>query len=357
MKVQVKRCVKCVLPETTPNISFDNRGVCNYCQTYKKFDYEGEHALTKRLNKHRNTSKKYDCMVTISGGRDSAYALLKMKKDYGMRVLAVNYENPFTDDQAIKNIENMVRILRVDHVKFKHASSIHRSCFRNNLIAWFGHPSPAMVPMMCIGCKLIWKKIIQIAKAYDISLVVSGGNPLEYTSFKKELLTVSRDVDLATYYVQYVRGLVKESLKNFTYIKPQYVPTLLKGYMFAHQYAMGPRLLAADIDKIDVFHYIKWDEKKVISRISKELDWDYPRKFHSTWRFDCKIAHLKDYMYMTTLGMTEKDDFYAKTVREGLLTREQALKRLPFENQLHMDTVEEIFNISKIPTTLLQHLQ
>lgn len=338
----MKRCAKCILTESTPGISFDDYGVCNYCRTYQKFKYYGESALLNILNKHRKKSKKYDCMVLISGGRDSAFALLKMKKDYGMRVLAVNYINPFTDERADKNINNMVKILEIDHVGFKHTSSIHESCFRNNLAAWFKNPSPAMVPMMCIGCKLIWKDVVEIAKKYQISLIVSGGNPHEYTSFKKELLAVSRDADLSTYYVQYIRGLVKESLKNLAYITPRYIPTLLKGYLFANQSALGPRIFAYDIEKIDLFHYIRWNEKEVISRISNEIDWGYPKELHSTWRFDCKISHLKDYMYLKTLGMTEKDDFYSKMVREGQLSRKQALARIEKENQLHMDKIIEI---------------
>jgi hypothetical protein len=338
----MKRCAKCTLTESAPGVSFDDYGVCNYCSTYKPFEYSGEHSLLNALSKHRNKSKKYDCMVLISGGRDSTFVLLKMKKDYDMRVLVVNYENPFTDARAAKNIHNMANILNLDLIRFKHKSSIHENCFRNNLIAWFKNPSAAMVPMICIGCKLIWKNIVAIAKKFDITLIVNGGNPYEYTSFKKELLKVSRDVDLSTYYVQYIRGLIRESFKNITYLKPPYVPTLFKGYLYAHHSAIGPKMFAPGIKKLDLFHYIRWDERTVISRISDELDWDYPRELHSTWRFDCRISHLKDYMYMKTLGMTEKDDFYAKLVREGLLTRNQALSRLERENKLHLDKITEI---------------
>jgi hypothetical protein len=63
---------------------------------------------------------------------------------------------------------------------------------------------------------------------------------------------------------------------------------------------------------LDFFHYVPWEEAKVISRIQEELDWDYPRELPSTWRFGCRIAHLKDYMYLMSLGVTEKDGFYAK---------------------------------------------
>jgi len=257
-------------------------------------------------------------------------------------------ENPFTDNQASTNIENMVKALDVDIVRFSITSNIHKACFRHNLITWFKNPSPAMVPMMCIGCKIIWKDILQIAKHYHISLIINGGNPYEYTSFKKELLDVSHSENLATTYFKNIRGLVKETLRNSSYLMPKYVPTLLKGYLFNNQYSIGSRLLGKTIKRIDLFHFIEWNEDEIISRITRELNWDYPRHLASTWRFDCKIGHLKDYMYMKTLGMTEKDDFYAKLVREGLMSRKAALQRLNVENQIHMDIIEDILTDSEL---------
>ncbi|MGB3479118.1 MAG: ATPase [bacterium] len=343
-----KRCAKCVLTDKMPHITFDKNGVCNYCNTYKNFKFQGEQELLRILDLHRGKSKNYDCIVNISGGRDSAYTLLKLKKDYGMRVLAVNYENPFTDNQAKKNIDHMVKILKVDIIRFAHKSNIHESCFRNNLISWFRHPSPAMVPMMCIGCKIIWKKILKIAKTYDIRLIINGGNPYEYTSFKKELLDVSSNEPLTATYYKYGKGLVKKTLANTSYLFPQYLPVLAKGFFYNNQYSIGSQLSGKNIKKIDLFHFIPWSESEIIARITNELYWDYPHELGSTWRFDCKIGHLKDYMYMTTLGMTEKDDFYAKMVREGLMTREQALKRLNDENKIHPDIIRDIFRKSNL---------
>ena len=297
--------------------------------------------MLARLNAHRSKTKEFECIVSISGGRDSSFALLKIVRDYGMKALAVNYENPFTENLARLNIKNMTKLLDVPLYSFRHRSTIHESLLKHNIVTWFHKPSAAMVPMMCIGCKIIWKPILQIARRYGVSLIICGGNPYEYTSYKKESLNVSRDVTLSTYYIKHIRGLAKESLKNLAYVNPRYVPSLLKGYLFAHQYAIGPRMFAADIEILDLFHFIRWDEKEVISRITSELKWDYPHELKSSWRFDCRIAHLKDYMYMKTIGMTEKDDFYAKMVREGLLSRKETLNRLAKENHLHMGIIAE----------------
>ncbi len=336
----MKRCSKCVLPECTPNISFDEEGVCNYCKTYQSIRYKGESELLRLLDSHRRKKSKYDCIVNISGGRDSCYTLLKLAKDYQMKILAVNYENPFTDPQAKANIRNAVKALGIDIVRFKLKNKIHERTFRNNLKAWYRKPSPALVPVICVGCKTIWWDILRIAKKYDIHCILSGGNLFEDVSFKKVLLGTPANEDTKTTLIKDIFGILKETSKNLAYYRLQFVPAMVKGYLFGNPYTIGSRLYGFEITRIDLFHYIEWDEQEVLSRIKKELDWDYPRKFNSPWRFDCRIGHLKDFMYLKTIGMTEKDDFYSRMVREGKMTREDALHRLQVENKLHPDEIE-----------------
>jgi hypothetical protein len=282
-------------------------------------------------------------MVTVSGGRDSAFTLLKLVKDYKMRVLAVNYENPFADEQARANIKNMVKKLGVQLLQFHLKGNIHERILKNNIMAWFHKPSPAMVPVICVGCKIIWPRIMKIAKEQNIRCIVNGGNPYEYTAFKKQLLGVSQNAGLVSTYFFNVFHLAKETLHNVSYIKPEYLPCTMEGFLFANQYAIGSRLLGIKLDKIDLFHYIPWEEKVVLARIQDELDWRYPQKLHSSWRFDCRLSHLKDYMYLMSLGITEKDDFYSKLVREAKMSREEALERVRRENEVPGDIIQEIF--------------
>ena len=109
------------------------------------------------LNSKRRPDSKYDCIVMLSGGRDSSYVLLKVVKDYGMKVLAVNYENPFTHPQAKKNITNAVTALGVDLVFIKDRNDRHIKTLGANVQAWFKNPSPAMIGMVCIACKTMWR--------------------------------------------------------------------------------------------------------------------------------------------------------------------------------------------------------
>ena len=157
----MKQCSYCVLSETMPNIKFDSKGLCNFCQNSKKIEFKGEEKLTGTLDSFRSSKNKYDCIVTLSGGRDSTFALLKMVKDYKMKVLAVNYTNPFTDPVAKKNIDNAVKCLNVDLIQFQLENNIHEKTFRHNFTVWLKNPNPALIPMLCISCKTIWYTIFK----------------------------------------------------------------------------------------------------------------------------------------------------------------------------------------------------
>lgn len=349
----LKRCSRCILPETTPNIIFDKDGVCNFCRSHIKVRYEGESKLRELLHSHRKDSNKYDCAIGISGGRDSSYALLKLVKDYNLKVLAVNYENPFTDPQAKTNIENAVEALNVDVVSFKLKNNIHEKTLKHNFTSWLRKPSPAAIPMMCIACKLILPNVIKCAKKYGVKCIVTGGNPYEYTSFKRELLNVSTDETYMkllkkSFGLKGFGGIASEMLNNPMYCHPMCISTMITGFLYGNPYSFGPKFLSPDIEFIDIFHYIPWQEEEVLSRIKQELKWESPKRFSSSWRFDCTVSHLKDFMYLKTLNMTEKDDFYSKMVREGLMTREEALIRIKNENKLHMDEIRKLLDSTGI---------
>jgi PP-loop superfamily ATP-utilizing enzyme len=338
----MKRCTTCILTEKTPHIEFDEHGVCNYCKTHQKIEYHGEDNFIKILDQFRSPQKKYECIVPLSGGRDSSFVLLKLVKDYQMKVLAVNYNNPFTDSQAKKNIKNATEILGVDLITVNPKNDIHRRTYRGNLRTWTKKPSLGVVPMMCISCKTMWWEILKVARQQKINLIVSGNNRFEDTSYKKALLGIAADEKWENTFIKSFFGVLKETLKNIGYLKPAYMPTILKAYFFGDTYALGAKILSRKIKKLDLFYFRKWDENEIFSRIKDEIKWQSPENIHSSWRWDCQAAHLKDLIYLKAIGITEKDDFYAKMVREGVISREDALKRIELENQLPTDIIRRV---------------
>jgi len=81
------RCKKCLLPKDFPGLIIDKENLCNKCRAYEKINYKGEEELKKKLINIKKRKGKYDCLVMLSGGRDSTYLLLKLVKDYNMKVI------------------------------------------------------------------------------------------------------------------------------------------------------------------------------------------------------------------------------------------------------------------------------
>ena len=113
------RCSRCILPDTYPDIAFDDHGVCNYCRDYDEqwsgFDFnKGEQHLKQIFKAAVRKKKNYDCLVPVSGGMDSSYTLYLITRVYKLTPLAVNFDNGFQTDLARNNLKRITTSLGVD---------------------------------------------------------------------------------------------------------------------------------------------------------------------------------------------------------------------------------------------------
>lgn len=125
MSMVGKVCTRCIMDESAPDIVFDEAGVCNYCAEYlvTKQRYviadpvEREKRLAALIDqvKRDGRGRRYDCIIGISGGVDSSWALVKAV-ELGLRPLAVHMDNGWNAELAQNNIANLVRGLGVDLV-------------------------------------------------------------------------------------------------------------------------------------------------------------------------------------------------------------------------------------------------
>ena len=342
----MKRCSKCLLPETHPNIRYNGDDVCNYCLSYTPIEYKGETKLDDLLDTYRNRNKreKYDCVVAVSGGRDSTFLLYELIEAYDMKVLAYNYDNGFVSEQAKLNLKRITDALGVDLVTMKHDQTKY---FRNNLIALSKKFSPAMVPTLCLGCRYgIVSGACKVAMRYKVPLVFFGSSRLEKTSFKNEFFK--------TRFNKKIAGMASEFFSNPLYVKPSFVPMYARDYFHddSHLHPLSPllKLLYGKVRIIEFFDYVKWDEKIIENTIEKELKWKKLKEVKSSWRFDCLVHYFKDYFYLNSVGFTERDELLSNMIREGMTSREEALQRLmeDYENQreirenIIMDVLEDL---------------
>ena len=117
----MKTCNRCIYNESIPKISFDEKGICNYCNQYDQMEQEyptGEHgkqileAHIKEI-KEAGKGKKYDVVIGVSGGCDSSF-MLHLAHRYGLRVLAAHFDNTYNSRIAVENIQIVLNKLGFD---------------------------------------------------------------------------------------------------------------------------------------------------------------------------------------------------------------------------------------------------
>lgn len=174
----LRECSRCVMDESANDIHFDALGQCNYCADMltKLESFQPADADVLKIKfanllskiKKAGKRKRYDCIVGVSGGADSAYVLYLAKK-HGLRPLAVHMDNGWNSELAVNNIENLVRKLDVDlytHViNWQEYRALQQAFFDANVID---------IELLYDNAMLAVN--YQLAKKYGIHYILAGTN-------------------------------------------------------------------------------------------------------------------------------------------------------------------------------------
>ena len=142
----MKRCKNCLLPASYPDIKFNDDGICNFCLEqdviHKKIGSDKKSVVDNRLKfkndfekyvKEIKGKEKYDCLLLLSGGKDSIYLLYLLKEKYGLNVLTLTVDTGLLNKKAIDNIKKTVNHFKVDHVFFKPENNFYKRLYRHFL--------------------------------------------------------------------------------------------------------------------------------------------------------------------------------------------------------------------------------
>ena len=177
---RLKRCTKCILPETYPFVDFDAQGVCRYCRTWKTIRPKGEQALFDAVEPYRSKDGSPDVIVAFSGGRDSSYGLHYVKKVLGMNPVAFTYDWGMVTDLARRNQARLCGALGVEHIIRSADIVAKRRYVRKNVEAWLKKPELGMVTLLMAGDKEFYAHARQLRKETGIKLVIfCTGNLIE----------------------------------------------------------------------------------------------------------------------------------------------------------------------------------
>jgi predicted glutamine amidotransferase len=343
----IRRCSRCILPETMPFIKFDSQGVCNYCLNYHPHHVKGEKQLSDLIKPYLHRPGP-NCIVPFSGGRDSSFGLHYVKKNLGLTPLAFSYDWGMLTDLGRRNQARMLGRLGIEHILV--SADIHqkRHFIHKNVSAWLAKPDLGTIPLFMAGDKQYFYYINRLRQQTGIDLIIYSENFLEKTDFKSGFCGVKPKLTLSDNDHLYKLGFTNK--------------LILANYYLKH-YLTNPHLLNSSIidtftaylssyfiphDYLYLFNYLPWNENTINRTLTQDYHWETSPDTPTTWRIGDGTAAFYNYIYYTVAGFTENDTFRSNQIREGLLDRDTALQLSQRDNQPRLESLEWYFTTINI---------
>jgi hypothetical protein len=311
-------CRRCVMPEAKPHIFFNEAGVCNLCLEFeaeKSAIQENkllESDLLKILNKHKGKAK-YDCLAMCSGGKDSTSALYYMKTRYKMNPLAFMFDNGFETEDAIQNVERAIDKLGVDFLFFK--SSYMKGMFSKIL-----KTGAKVVP--CHPCSLWYMDLAyDVADRYEIPIIIAGWTKGQSTS-QKIMNKCGCNANAPEF--KEMSAATKDFIDTYVRTDPKYkdFPVSMEEVLKRAQARKNKALV------LSPHWFLPFDAEIYVETIKKELGWEFPRLSYPGRSTNCAMNFISVANSMKHYGYTHYHVEMSKLIRQGMLTRDEAVRDL-----------------------------
>ena len=313
-------CKRCVLPESKPDIWLNEDGICSVCIEYEKTKDDKEVAgnleteFIKMLRMYKSYGE-YDCLVMCSGGKDSTAALYYMKRRYKLNPLAFTFDHGFETEDAMENVKNAVEALGVDFMYFK--SDFMKDMFSKMLKT----NSKAII---CHLCSLWYMDLtFKTAARFNIPVIIAGWTKGQ--SKKQPLMSKCACNIHESEFVSMAKA-TKEFLKEHVKNDPKYkdFPETMEEVLMRAKKRQRCVVLSPH-------WFLPFDTEVYIELIKKELKWKFPRLSYPAHTTNCYLNFISVHNSMKHFGYTHYHVEMSKLIREGLLTREEAVKNLEID--------------------------
>ena len=280
--------------------------------------------------------------MPFSGGRDSCYGLHVIVNELKLKPITYTYDWGMATDLATRNISLMCSKLGVENIVVSADIAKKRRNIKMNLTAWLKHPQLGMLNLLTAGDKHFFKYIETIKKETGVTLNLWSINPLEVTHFKTGFLGLAPEFAKQKVYnnglskqIHYHCLRLKEMLKSPGYFNSSIFDTLSGEYY---------RSFTKKTDYYHIYDYWQWNES-IINSVLDYYGWEKAPDTHTTWRIGDGTAAFYNYVYYTVAGFTEHDTFRSNQIREGQLTREEALAMIEDENRPRYQNIKWYLDI------------
>lgn len=318
---KLKRCKKCLLPETHETIIFDDQGICNVCRQNEfkkdKIDWKLKKKELDELIEQYRGKNEYDCLVPFSGGKDSTWALYYLMKEYKIKPLVVRFDHGFLRPNLNDNTVRTLRNLGADFHSFTPNWKVVQKLMLQSFLekgdfCWHCHTGVFSYPM--------W-----VAIRYNVPLIFWGEPSAEYTSYysydqpeevdeKRFNRAVNLGISALDMAVRLGGEMDERDFKPYTY------PPLKE-------------LRRIQYKSVCLGSYIPWDVKAQSKIIHDELGWqgdvveNVPPGYNYE-KIECYLQGVRDYIKYIKRGYTRPTHLGSIDIRHDRLTREEGMDML-----------------------------
>ena len=305
-------CARCCMPVTAEALEFDEMGICQPCRSSEQkmhMQWKLRRAHLENIFKANSSLDYYDCMVPISGGKDSTYQLYMVKEVFGMKPLASTFSNNLLSEVGRYNLANAIRKFDVDHIMLVPRREVIKKLARKSLqligdSCWHCHAGVGAFPL-------------RVAVIYGIKLLIWGESASENDGRATYENPIKFDRDYFTKISAryYAEELVDDDLTTndlIPYILPSYEEITKKG-----------------ISGLHLGDYIFWDDERQMEFVRDNYEWSegvVEGTYKGYKSVECVWAGVHDYTKFIKRGFGRGTDHASQDVRAGLLTREEGFE-------------------------------
>ena len=312
----LKRCTRCVLPDSFPGIRFNDEGVCNFCQEFKgieqldnkKTEYKQKF---EKLLKDMKGKNEFDVLMCYSGGKDSTYTLIELMEKYNLKIIAFTMDNGFLSKQASINIQTVVKNLDVENIiikpPFDVLKKIFTTCSKENI---FSQKSIERASSICTSCMSIVKfSALRKALEMNIPFIGFGWSPGQApitSSIMKNNPQMIKMMQKAVFSPLY--NIAGEKIKRFFLEEKHFNGS----YNFPYN--------------ISPLAFLEYNEEELFKKIQK-FGWKAPQDTDAN-STNCLLNSYANTVHKKQFNFHPYAFEQAKLVREGYLDRETALEKI-----------------------------
>lgn len=320
-------CTRCVMDTTDPIITFNDKGECNHCTEFINKRAKHQYDATKsepeleeliKSMKIAGKGKDYDCIIGISGGVDSSYAVY-LAKQRGLRVLGVHLDNGWNSEEAVQNILNIAKLLEIDYESYV----LDWEEFRDLQLSFLKAGVPEAETPTDIA---IQGAVHHFAKKYGVKYIISGGNFATEGILPKHWHYNAKDLTYLNHIQKKFGSKKLKQFPKFGFLQETYCK-VIKG-----------------IKTIYLLNMVPYDKEKSMEFLKSELNWKYYGGKHYESKY---TGFIQSYYLYEKFKIDYRRATFASQICNGILSRSEAmeeLRKLPY----NMDEVNrEIDYISK----------